>query len=298
MIIKALFAGLVILGGVAFANPSEAAKVVTIGKDGKSVNFNEAGEINEATITYSQTTKKIAWTGKVLLRSSCEYLETSKIVPINYFVQPGSTDPVYTLQVSVGKKSGIPCNKVSKVINYWGNYGPVYFSGQQMNTFENIFMLNNVYPDSPSSPTVTNWSDNVDYSKLNWNLRDPDKITKNGVTYTIGGRLLTLDQKANCTGLRYGMAGPYCKEVIATSPKPKLPPLRLQTVEALAELQFITSATRNNGFNGGQVIYNGKLLTRQQQECTSKVTYFLVDSKNYKATPIKTEESNLPAMCE
>jgi hypothetical protein len=308
MKIQALLAGLVVLGSLAIANPSEAAKVVTNGKDGKSVTFSETGEINQATVTYSQTTKQITWTGKVLLRSSCEYLDKSKIVPINYFVKPGPTDPVYTLQVNVLKKSGKPCNEVAKIINYWGNYGPVYLTSQQMNKFENVFVLNNVYPDSPTPPVVTSGSDNVDFSKLKWNLNGPDKIVKNGVTYTIGGRLLSRDQKANCTGLRYGMAGPFCKEVIATSPNPKLPPVRLQTVDSLAknfgpitnlpQLQFITSATRNNGFNGGQVIYNGKLLTREQRECTSTVTYYSVDSVTYNKTAIKTEESNQPAMCE
>jgi hypothetical protein len=303
MKIHLVLTGLAVLGALASAIPANAANTVTNGKDGKTLLIQEDGSVNQSTITYSQVTNKIAWTGKALLRDSCEYLKSSKVVPINYFAQPGPTDPVYTLQVTIAKKTGQPCTKVAKVATYWGNYGPVYFTPQQMSKFENIFRLNNVYPDAPS-----NWYDTVDLSKLKWNLRGPEQVFKNGVVYSYDGRLLRQGEKANCTGIRNGYAGPWCKEVIASSPKPQVKPLRIQSADRLAanfgpitnlgQLQFITGATRNNGFNGGQTIYNGKLLTREQQECTSTVNYYLIDPKTYKPQLLRTEESNLPAMCE
>ncbi len=303
-IVSILTLSLALIGCSTIAGNAFASTQVVNGKDGKTVTYSTVDSLNQASITYSSINNKVNWQGKVTLRNSCEYFKGSKLIPINYFTQSGPKDPTYALQVNVGTKANPKgCNKVARTATFWGYTTPVYFTPEQLSYYGNQFQVNYNYPSK-----IVNWYDQVKLGKLQWDTMESDTIHKIGFSYKIEGRVLKQGEKADCTGLRYGMIGPWCKYVVATSPKANVPPVKLTTVdqlnkhfgkiENLAQLQFIVGATRGNGFDAGQVIYNGKFLTREQRECTTEVNYVEFDPSTYKPTVLKSEETNLPALCE
>ncbi|MGL4758924.1 MAG: hypothetical protein ACRCXZ_06285 [Patescibacteria group bacterium] len=296
--------GLFLPGVVVAQVDTPTQKAITAKNIQVKIYPSEEGLGDYATINYNPNTNRLGYKGLVTLRNGCEYIKSTQLSQIAYFAQPGPNDPQYSLNVVVGTNSSAMCTQVLRQASYWGSKTPVYFD--KKDNLKKKIKLNYVYPTFE-----TPWFKKLDFSKVLWKDEFSDQVSKNGVNYRLNGRVLERNSntsKANCTGLRYGMIGPYCKYIEVVDQKSKKVISKLQTlnefsahfgkIQDLSQLQFVVNASSGNGFFQGVALVDGHFITRIQHECTTTVSYYEIDPVTYKSTHLLTSNSNLPAICE
>lgn len=258
--------------------------------------------------TYYPSKQQLDWKGQVTLLNGCQFLESAKLNYIYYFLPPLPTDPSYSFDLNISDSGQAACTQILKYHQFSGSEKSVFFSDEQLQNFKKQFTLNYSYPYNKQ------WWNGLNFAKLNWIEKDSKNYkTRLRNLNIIGSVLQPKESDKDCTGVRYGLIGRYCKQVkmdlkdektgiVTTSIIKNVYGLKgnLGSVTTFNKLHFVADALRGNGWDKGETIYKGKNLLRVQNECSTEVTYYeLINRKNdYKIVTLKTENSDFPAICE
>jgi hypothetical protein len=261
-------------------------------------------------VQYDPLSKVLSWNGSVTLSNGCMSLVSQSMSPIYYLVTPKPSDPVFNHKLVI-KSFGEICTQSVMNKLFSGSLNNVSLSASQLLNFSTTVSLS--WSDNTIKPPSNLW-ENINLKKLNWIEKDPISIKAGFYNLTLEGTFLyTEPKKSECISFRRGMLGWYCKRVIAKAANPmfRLPTkiitnpadLRyiLWSINSLEKAHFMADVLRGNGWDKGEVMYQGKYLTRMNNECTTDVSYYqvLATNNSYELKPLKTEvDSSITALCE